>query len=175
MEIVIAAAILVGALLLLAASRPSSFRVHRTTLIQARPETVYAILQDFRKFGAWSPWEKLDPAMTKTCSGQGQGAVYEWEGNRKAGAGRMEITDAIEPSKVQIALQFLKPFRSSSTTTFVLVERDGETQVTWRMVGPKTFMTRVMGIFTSMDKVVGKDFEKGLARLDAAATVTSPT
>ena len=85
----------------------------------------------------------------------------------------MEITDAVEPSKVQIALQFLKPFKSSSTTTFELVERDGATVVTWRMVGPKTFMTRVMGIFTSMDKVVGKDFEKGLDRLKTAATASS--
>jgi hypothetical protein len=85
----------------------------------------------------------------------------------------MEITDAVEPSKVQIALQFLKPFKSSSTTTFELVERDGATNVTWQMVGPKTFMTRVMGIFTSMDKVVGKDFEKGLDRLKTAAVASS--
>ena len=85
----------------------------------------------------------------------------------------MEITDAVESSKVQIALQFLKPFKSSSTTTFELVERDGDTHVTWRMVGPKTFMTRVMGLFTSMDKVVGKDFEKGLAQLKDASTASS--
>ncbi len=82
----------------------------------------------------------------------------------------MEITDAVEPSKVQIALEFIKPFKSKSTTTFVLVERDGATQVTWRMVGPKTFTTRLMGVFMSMDTMIGKDFEQGLARLDAAAT-----
>jgi hypothetical protein len=110
--------------------------------------------------------------LSRTYSGPdaGVGAVYEWVGNRKAGAGRMEITDAVESSKVQIALQFLKPFKSKSTTTFELVERDGDTNVTWRMVGPKTFMTRFMGVFMSMDKMVGKDFEKGLSQLQAAAT-----
>jgi uncharacterized protein YndB with AHSA1/START domain len=150
----------------------SEFEVKREATIAASRAVVYALLVDFHEWRRWSPWEDVDPALQRTYSGPdaGTGAVYEWSGTRKAGAGRMEITDAVEPSKVQIALQFLKPFKSSSTTTFVLVERDGATQVTWRMVGPKTFMTRVMGVFTSMDKVVGKDFEKGLARLDAAAT-----
>lgn len=110
--------------------------------------------------------------MQRTHSGSasGVGAVYEWEGNRKAGKGRMEITKATAPSSLEIALEFLKPFKSSNTTTFDLAERDGATHVTWRMVGPKTFMTRVMGLFTSMDKMVGPDFEKGLANLGRAAT-----
>jgi hypothetical protein len=136
---------------------------------------VYALLVDFHRWREWSPWEGVDPELSRTYSGPdaGVGAVYEWSGNRKAGSGRMEITDAVEPSRVQIALQFLKPFKSSNTTTFELVERDGATQVTWRMVGPQTFMTRVMGIFSSMDKMVGKDFEKGLAQLRTAASATS--
>ena len=96
--------------------------------------------------------------------------VYEWVGNRKAGQGRMEITAAEAPSRLEIALQFIKPFKSSNTTTFVLDERDGATQVSWRMVGPKTLMTRVMGVFMSMDKMVGRDFERGLAQLSEAAT-----
>jgi uncharacterized protein YndB with AHSA1/START domain len=151
------------------------FEVKRETTISASRAAVYALLADFHRWRAWSPWEDLDPDLSRTYSGPdaGKGAVYEWSGNRKAGAGRMEITDAVEPSKVQIALQFLKPFKSSNTTTFDLVERDGATHVTWRMVGPKTFMTRVMGIFTSMDKVVGKDFEQGLERLKVAATTSS--
>jgi len=151
------------------------FEVKREADISASRAVVYALLVDFHRWREWSPWEDLDPDLRRTYSGPdaGSGAVYEWSGNRKAGAGRMEITDAVEPAKVQIALQFLKPFKSSNTTTFELVERDGDTHVTWRMVGPKTFMTRVMGIFTSMDKVVGKDFEKGLDRLNVAATTSS--
>jgi len=148
------------------------FEVKREATMPASRAAVYALLVDFHRWREWSPWEDVDPALSRTYSGPdaGVGAVYEWSGNRKAGAGRMEITDAVESSKVQIALQFLKPFKSESTTTFELVERDGDANVTWRMVGPKTFMTRVMGIFTSMDKMVGKDFEKGLAQLQDAAT-----
>jgi uncharacterized protein YndB with AHSA1/START domain len=148
------------------------FEVKREATIAASRSAVYALLVDFHRWREWSPWEDLDPDLSRTYSGPdaGTGAVYEWTGNRKAGAGRMEITDAVEPARVQIALQFLKPFKSSNTTTFELVERDGDTQVTWRMVGPKTLMTRVMGVFSSMDKMVGKDFDKGLARLRAAAT-----
>jgi len=151
------------------------FEVTRETTIPATRATVYALLVDFHRWREWSPWEDLDPALSRTYSGPdaGVGAVYEWVGNRKAGAGRMEITDAVESSKVQIALQFLKPFKSKSTTTFELVERDGDTNVTWRMVGPKTFMTRFMGVFMSMDKMVGKDFEKGLTQLKDAATASS--
>jgi uncharacterized protein YndB with AHSA1/START domain len=153
----------------------SEFEVKREATIPASRSTVYALLADFHRWREWSPWEDLDPDLSRTYSGPdaGTGAVYEWSGNRKAGAGRMEITDAQEPARVTIALQFLKPFKSSNTTTFDVVERNGDTHVTWRMVGPKTFMTRVMGIFTSMDKVVGKDFEKGLGRLKVAATTSS--
>jgi uncharacterized protein YndB with AHSA1/START domain len=153
----------------------SEFEVKRETTIPASRAAVYALLVDFHRWRRWSPWEDIDPTLTRTYSGPdaGVGAVYEWVGNRKAGAGRMEITDAVESSKVQIALQFLKPFKSKSTTTFELVERDGDTNVTWRMVGSKTFMTRFMGVFMSMDKMVGKDFEKGLTQLKDAATSSS--
>ena len=148
------------------------FEVKREATMAASRGAVYALLVDFHRWREWSPWEDLDPSMSRTYSGPdaGTGAVYEWAGNRKAGAGRMEITAAEEPARIQIALHFLKPFKSSNTTTFELVERDGATHVTWRMVGPQTFLTRVMGIFSSMDKMVGKDFEKGLAQLSAAAT-----
>jgi uncharacterized protein YndB with AHSA1/START domain len=147
------------------------FEVTRDATIPAPRAVVYGLLVDFHRWREWSPWENLDPRLSRTYSGPdaGTGAVYEWVGNRKAGAGRMEITDAVEPSKVQIALQFIKPFKSRSTTTFELVERDGESQVTWRMVGSKTFMTRFMGVFMSMDKMIGRDFEKGLAQLRDAA------
>jgi hypothetical protein len=156
-------------------ARSDEFEVKREATMDASRAAVYAHLVDFHRWRDWSPWEDLDPNLSRTYSGPdaGVGATYQWAGNRKAGAGRMEITRAEEPSQVQIALQFLKPFKSSNTITFDLVERDGRTHVTWRMVGPKTLMTKVMGLFTSMDKVVGKDFETGLDRLRDVASKSS--
>lgn len=149
----------------------SEFEVIRDTTVDAPPPKVYELLADFRQWRQWSPWEDLDPELQRTYSGaaSGVGAVYEWAGNRKAGAGRMEITAAEPTSRVVIALQFLKPFKSQSTTTFTVEPAASGSHVTWRMVGPKTFMTRVMGVFTSMDKMIGPDFEKGLAQLADAA------
>jgi uncharacterized protein YndB with AHSA1/START domain len=150
------------------------FVVERDAAIPATSQVVFDLIVDFHRWTEWSPWEDLDPELDRRYSGaeSGVGAVYEWSGNRKAGQGRMEITAADAPSRIEVALQFLKPFKSKNTTTFDLAEADGGTHVTWRMVGPKTFLTRVMGIFTSMDKVVGKDFEKGLDRLAEAARAT---
>lgn len=149
----------------------NEFEVMREADVPASRQSVYDLIVDFHRWSEWSPWEDIDPAMERKFSGaeSGVGSVYEWSGNRKAGQGRMEITRAEAPSRVEIALQFLKPFKSTSTTTFELAESGGATHATWRMVGPKTLMTRVMGVFTSMDKMVGPDFEKGLARLSEAA------
>ena len=149
----------------------NEYEVEREATIPASRQAVFDRVVDFHRWSEWSPWEDIDPAMQRTYSGaeSGVGAIYEWIGNRKAGAGRMEITSADAPSRVEIALQFLKPFKASNTTTFELLESDGATHVTWRMVGPKTFATRVMGIFMSMDTMIGRDFEKGLARLTEAA------
>jgi uncharacterized protein YndB with AHSA1/START domain len=154
------------------AASKDEFEVKRETTIAAPRQKVYDLIADFHRWTAWSPWEELDPDLQRTYSGAdaGVGSVYEWSGNRKAGTGRMEISAAEPPSRVQIALQFLKPFKSSNTTTFELTEEGGGTHVVWRMVGPKTFLTRVMGLFSSMDKMVGGDFEKGLAKLSDAAT-----
>lgn len=148
-----------------------TFTIERSATIAAPASAVYERLADFHRWGEWSPWEELDPQMTRTFSGaeSGQGAVYEWSGNRKAGAGRMEVVEADEPTAVVIDLQFLKPFKSHNTTRFDLDGADGTTTVTWSMTGPMTLMTKVMGIFKSMDSMVGPDFEKGLAQLKAAA------
>ncbi|NUR05889.1 MAG: SRPBCC family protein [Nocardioidaceae bacterium] len=153
----------------------STYTVERSTEIDAKPEHVYAQLVDFHRWTAWSPWEDLDPELQRTYSGpeQGVGATYAWKGNRKAGEGRMEITRAAEPGTVAIALRFVKPFKSSSTSMFVLAPAGEGTRVTWTMTGPKTFMTKVMGVFTSMDKLVGPDFEKGLARLKAVSEAST--
>jgi hypothetical protein len=139
--------------------------------MQAPARVVFDLIDNFREWRKWSPWEDLDPNLHRTYAGPeaGVGAVYEWAGNRTAGAGRMEITKAEGSSRVELVLQFLKPFKATSTTTFDIDESGGNTRVTWRMVGPKTFLTRLMGVFMSMDKMVGPDFEKGLAQLATAA------
>jgi hypothetical protein len=125
------------------------------------------ILDDFHRWRAWSPWEGLDPAMTRTFSGadSGAGAIYAWSGNKKVGTGRMEITGAQSPSTLTIALDFLTPFESHNTTVFSLRPSGDSTVVTWTMTGPNTYFGKVMSVFVSMDRLVGKDFEAGLANL----------
>ncbi len=167
----IAVAGLIAAVLGVAATRPDSFRMQRTRRINARPERILPHITDFRRWAAWSPFEKLDPAMKKTHTGSpsGKGAVYEWEGNSKAGKGRMEITDVTAPGTVTIAMHFLKPFEAHNTAQFTLEPNGEATDVTWAMYGPSPFVTKVMGVFVSMDSLIGKDFEQGLANLKSVA------
>lgn len=148
-----------------------TYTVQRSATIDAPPELVYAHIVDFRRWAGWSPWEEMDPGMEKKYSGSdaGIGAKYAWSGNRKVGEGSMEVTDAKEHSSIQIALDFLKPFKASNTTVFTLHPEGDGTSVTWAMTGRKTFMTRVMGLFKSMDSMMGPDFEKGLDKLKAVA------
>jgi hypothetical protein len=148
-----------------------SYVVERSIDIGAPATAIFPHLVDFHEWTGWSPWEDLDPDLARTYSGApgGVGAVYEWSGNRKAGRGRMEILTASAPELLAVQVDFVKPFKSSSTSSFALVPEESATRVTWSMVGRKTFMTKVMGVFTSMDKLVGPDFEKGLARLKALA------
>jgi uncharacterized protein YndB with AHSA1/START domain len=147
----------------------AAYTVEREAVIDAPPDRIYAQIVDFHHWPTWSPWEDVDPAMQRSYAGaeRGVGAVYAWSGNRKAGAGRMEITDASEPHRVDIDLVFEKPFKARNDIRFVLTREGGGTLVTWTMRGKKTFATRVMGLFMSMDSMVGKDFEKGLSRLKA--------
>lgn len=169
--ILVVLVLIVAALLLYAASRPKTFRVQRAATIQAPAQKVFPLINDFHNWPLWSPWEKLDPAMKKSISGapSGKGAVYEWEGNSKAGKGRMEIVDSNAPSRMDIQLDFEKPFRSNNRTEFLLAPQGGATQVTWTMTGPSAFMMRLMGIFMNMDNMIGKDFEAGLAGIKALA------
>ncbi|MCC7010230.1 MAG: SRPBCC family protein [Acidobacteria bacterium] len=155
----------------IAALKPKTFRVERRARIDAAPERVFSFLNDFHQWPVWSPWEKLDPAMRRTHRGRerGAGAVYEWDGNKKAGRGRMEILEAVPPSRLVIGLHFLAPFEAHNTTEFVLTPAGSGTDVTWAMYGVSPFLMNVMTVFTSMDKLVGKDFEAGLANLERAA------
>ncbi len=159
------------ALLAYAATRPDEFRVTRSIQIDAPPEKVFPLLVDFHKWSSWSPWERLDPTLTRRFSGapSGTGAVYEWEGNKKVGKGRMEIRNAIPPSLIVIMLDFIEPWASHNTAEFKLAPASTTTDVTWTMHGPNLFMSKLMSVFVSMDRLVGKDFERGLVNLKAAA------
>jgi hypothetical protein len=161
----------VATVLGIASRKPAQFRMQRTARINAPPDRIYPHLVDFHRWAAWSPWEKLDPAMKRTISGapSGKGAVYEWEGNSKAGKGRMEITDTTAQESVTIDLQFIKPFAARNTTVFALEPRGAATDVTWSMSGESPFVQKVMSVFVDMDKMVGKDFEQGLANLKTLA------
>lgn len=161
---------LVVLLLGYASTRPDSFRVERQTTVKAPPDKVFANLQDFKLWANWSPWEKLDPAMVRTFSAasSGKGANYAWASD-KAGAGRMEFLEVSPPGQLKIKLDFTKPFEAHNTVEFSLKPQGDATQVTWAMHGPSNLMVKVMHIFMSMDGIVGKDFEKGLADLKALA------
>ena len=167
--IVVVAAVV--ALLGYAATKPDRFRVARSTVIAAPPERIYALLDDFHEWGAWSPYEKLDPAMSRTYGGppRGLGSTYAWSGDGKAGAGRMEIVEATVPSKLLIDLDFTKPFQSHNQAIFTLVPEGGATRVTWAMEGPSPYLFKVMDVIFNMDRMAGKDFEAGLASLKAEA------
>lgn len=167
--IAIAIAIIAGLVLSLAASRPATFRIERSATMAATPDRIFPYLADFHRWEAWSPWEKLDPALQRTHSGaaSGVGAVYEWLGNKKVGQGRMEITDASPPTRLRIQLDFLKPFEAHNITTFALTPSGSATSVSWVMEGTNTFMGKLMGMVLDMDKLIGKDFEAGLANLKA--------
>ena len=160
---------LVAALLLFAATRPDRFSVERRIAVQAPPEKIQPLIADFHRWSDWSPWEKLDPAMARTFGGPaaGPGATYAWQGNKDVGSGRMEVK-TVAPDRVSIQLDFIEPFEGHNTTDFVLARGAGGTDVRWVMSGPAPFVAKLMGVFVSMDSMIGKDFEKGLAQLKAA-------
>jgi K+-transporting ATPase KdpF subunit len=163
-------AVLLAAVLIYAATKPDVFRVQRATSIKAPPEKIVAVLSDFHGWGAWSPWEKMDPAMKRSYSGaaKGKGAVYAWEGNKDVGQGRMEITETA-PTRVAMDLDFVKPFEAHSKVLFTLTPQGDVTQVTWTMQGPVPYMAKVVHVFLDMDGMVGKQFETGLANLKTLA------
>jgi hypothetical protein len=169
--VVIIILIVLAAIFAYAATRPNTFRVQRTARIKAPPEAIYALITDFRGWRAWSPYEARDPAMQRTFSGapSGLGAAYAWEGNKNVGAGHMQIIEASAPSRVLIDLNFLRPFKARNVAEFMIEPRGDASEVTWAMYGPNLFVGKLMGLFMDMDKMIGRDFEQGLANLKAAA------
>lgn len=165
---IVVGVILVGvvAILAIAATKPDNFHVERSLAIKASPDQIFPHINDYRNWTAWSPWEKIDPKMTRTYSGpeSGVGAKYAWAGNDDVGTGDMEILSA-EPSKIEIKLHFVKPFEGNNKATFTMKPEGDATKVTWAMDGESPFMCKVMQVFMSMDDCCGKEFEKGLASL----------
>jgi hypothetical protein len=164
-------AVLIAALLLYTATRPDTFRVERHVVINKPAADIFPFLSDFHNWVHWSPWEGLDPALKRTFSGsdQGKGAVFEWEGNSKAGKGHMEITRCESPTHLTIDLSFIRPFKAENNAAFDLEPVADGTEVTWAMYGPLPFVSKLMNTFVSMDNLIGRDFEKGLTKLKAAA------
>jgi Polyketide cyclase / dehydrase and lipid transport len=165
--IAVVLAIAIAILLILAANKPDTFTVRRTTMVKAPPETIFPLINDFHQWGTWSPYETKDPAMKRTYSGtaSGKGAVYAWQGNKNVGSGRMEILDSSVPSKIVIKLDFFAPFEGHNTAEFTMLPQGDVTNVTWLMRGPVPFMAKIMHVLMNIDRMVGKDFEIGLANL----------
>ena len=164
-------AVLIAGVLVLAATKPDTFRVQRAASIKAPPEKVFAILNDFQKWGAWSPWEKKDPAMKRTfgATTSGKGAKYAWEGNKDVGKGSMEIAESSPSSRLTIKLDFIEPFEGHNIVDFTLEPKGDSTTVSWNIHGPMPFVSKVISIFCDMDGMIGEDFATGLASMKAAA------
>ncbi len=170
-KILITVVVLVLVFVIVVATRPADFRITRSTAIAAPAAVVFAQVNDLHKWDAWSPWAKLDPAMKQTHEGSpdGVGAIYSWAGNSEVGEGRMTITESRTNELIRIKLEFIKPFAAVNTTEFTFKPDGGQTIVTWDMTGKNNFMSKAFCLFMNMDKMVGGDFEKGLASLKQVA------
>jgi hypothetical protein len=169
--ILISLAIVVAALAGVISTRPSTFTLQRTATIQAPADIPFAMVNDFHRWGEWSPWEKLDPNQSRTFTGANAGldSVYEWSGNDKVGKGRMTIEESKPSELVRIRLEFLEPWEANNTTTFSFMPTGDGVTVTWKMEGRNTFMGKAFSLVMDMDSMVGKDFESGLANMKKAA------
>jgi len=162
---------LVAVFVVVVATRPDDFRLERRITMAAPPAAIFGLVNDFHLWQNWSPWDKLDPKQKTEHSGPGSGtgASYYWLGNDQVGEGRMTITESVPASRITIKLEFLKPWKAENITTFTFRESAGTTEVTWAMEGKNNFMFKAMQLFMSMDSMVGKDFENGLAALKGLA------
>jgi Polyketide cyclase / dehydrase and lipid transport len=169
--IAIVVVVLIAGVLIFAATKPDIFRIQRSASIKASPEKIFAFINDFKRWEVWSPWEKKDPAMKRNygTTTAGVGATYTWEGNKDVGQGGMQIVESVLPNKIALKLDFVKPFEAHNIVTFTLEPQSGMTKVNWAMEGPLPYFMKVMHLFINVDKMVGKDFEAGLASLAAAA------
>jgi hypothetical protein len=168
--ILIAIAAALAALLAYAATKPDTFSVQRSHVIGAAPEKLYALIVDMKAFNTWNPWLRKDPTSPLRYEGpqSGVGAAYAWD-SKALGAGRMEVTEVAAPAKAAMRLDFLRPMTSTNRVDFTLEPQGAQTRVTWKMSGPMPYLSKLMSVFFDMDKMIGPDFEAGLANLKAEA------
>jgi len=169
--IVPVALVIVAALAVFVQTRHDRFHIERSTTTEAPSAAIFPHINDFHRWTAWSPSERIDPALQRSYDGRpsGLGAGYRWVGNNQVGEGSMRITESTPDRKVGIALEFIKPFKASNTATFTLVPDASGTRVTWAMDGQNTLVSKLMGLFMNMDRMIGGEFEKGLASLKGIA------
>ena len=176
-KIVIGVVVVLGVFAVVVAMRPSDFRVERSAVVSAPAPVVFAQVNDLHNWDAWSPFAKLDPAAKQTFEGPraGTGAAFAWAGNKQVGEGRMTITESRPNKLVRFRLDFLKPFAVTNTAEFTFTPRGVQTAVTWSMSGRQNFMAKAFCMFMSMDKMVGGEFEKGLAQMKSVAESANKT
>ncbi len=152
----------------LIATRPDQCHIERSAQINASADVVYSIINDLRRWEKWSPYDKRDPAMKKSFEGpaSGPGAIYAWNGNNQVGEGRLTIVQSKPGELVSMKLEFVRPFAGINQVNFILAPSGNGTRVTWAMDGKNSFMTKAMSLVMNMDKMVGKEFEQGLAKLN---------
>ena len=172
-NVLFAALVIVGVFFIIVATRADTFSVERSATVNAPPEIAYGLVADFHQWEGWSPWAKLDPQMKTTYTGSGVGGSYAWDGADKVGSGKMTFTELKPNEKVGIKLEFIKPFASTNDTAFRFEPAGTGTKVTWTMSGPMNFVSKAMGIFKSMDAMIGPDFEKGLAAMQPLASAAA--
>ncbi len=168
-------AVVIVVFVIVVALHPSDFRITRTANVSTPAAVVFALVNDLHEWEAWSPWEKMDPALKKSFEGPsaGTGASYSWTGNKKVGAGRMTIMESHPDELIRIKLEFLKPFKAAHTAEFSFKSKGNQTAVTWNMFGKNNFMGKAMHLFMNMDKMVGGQFEKGLAQMKSVVEAES--
>ena len=176
-KILIGLGALLALLLIVISLQPATFHVERSITIAAPPEAAFAQVNDFHAWGAWSPWEKLDPAMKRTydAAPAGVGAKYAWVGNKDVGEGRMTIEKSDPGRLISVKLEFLKPFEATNTATFTFEKTSEGNKTTWAMDGNNHFISKAMSLVMDMDKMIGPDFERGLASLKTAAEAAAET
>ena len=169
--IAVVVVVLVIAFVCIVALQPSHYHIERSATVNAPAPVVFAQVNDFHKWQAWSPWAKLDPNMKQNFEGPsvGTGAVYSWNGNSQVGEGRMTITDSRPSDLIKIKLEFIKPWTATNATNFTFTPQADQTAVKWTIDGDNNFMGKAFGLFMSMDKMIGGDFEKGLTQMKSIA------
>lgn len=170
-SIALVAVAAIGALLAYAATRPDTFRVERSASVQTTPEKLYPLINDMQQFNTWNPFNRKDPAMQGSYSGPtaGPGAAFAFQGNKDVGKGSLRIVQSQSPKEVTMELHMVEPFEGRNTVVFSLVPRGAGTEVTWAMHGPAPFVSKLIGVFFDMDRMIGRDFEDGLTALKARA------